>query len=82
MVGLLQSFWWTYNHTIDLTLNRSWNKNEKNIYLENFVSYFSRHISLPLDVKILQYNFMSSFIFKDLAIADDIILGQLSDLTI
>lgn len=37
---------------------------------------------MPLDVKILQYNFMSSFIFKDLAIADDIILGQLSDLTI
>lgn len=65
-----------------MTLNRSWNKNEKSIYLENFVSYSSRNISLPLDVKILQYNFMSSFIFKNLAIADDIILGQLSDLTI
>lgn len=65
-----------------MTLNRSWNKNEKSIYLEKFVSYSSRNISLPLDVKILQYNFMSSFIFKNLAIADDIILGQLSDLTI
>lgn len=71
-----------YTHTIYLTLSRSWDKNEKSIYFESFVSYCSRYIPLPLDVKILQYNFKSPFIFKDLAIADDIILGQLSDLAI
>lgn len=58
-----------YTHTIDLTLSRSWDKNEKSIYFENLVSYYSRYISLPLDVKIRQYNFKSPFIFKDLAIA-------------